>query len=158
MAKPFCLLVLSFCVTTLYSCGTYDCVEAYGLRIGAVSLTAAELDTIILRKFVKGSSFTQQIDSVLVIDPYQLENDTATAGAFSGSDVLKSKYDYEIYVPAINRLTKITDMFEPQLQGKNKSIFNNTDVICGNTIQSYKKDGILLNATQFNYQFVYITK
>ena len=41
---------------------------------------------------------------------------------------------------------------------KNKTIFNNTDIMCGNTIQSYKKDGLLLTATQFNYDIVYIKK
>ena len=111
-------LVFIAVIIALHSCGTYDCAEADGLRIGGVSFTAAELDTIILRKFVKGTGFTQLIDSVFVTDYYQVTNDTATAGAFLSSDRLKSKYDYQIYIPSINRLVKITDMYEPQQEGK----------------------------------------
>ena len=143
------------------SCGSYPCSEAPGLRISPVSFTDAERDTIILRKFTRNNGFTGLIDTVIITTEntrFNVSNDTANIVAAAGDVFLSSKYDYEIYLPAVNKLTRISDIIEPQLEGKNTSLFNTDKVACANTIQSYKKDGQMLAAIQFNYSFVYIKK
>jgi hypothetical protein len=155
MQTKYFIFIIS-CCTIFSSCGTYPCAEAQGLRISPVSFTEAERDTIVFRKFVKNGSFTSLLDTTIITADnavFKTSNDTANMVAAAGILRLVSKYDYEIYIPAVNRLTKITDIIEPQLEGNNKSIFNTRDILCGNSIQSYKKDGQLLTAKEFNLDF-----
>ena len=157
MTKQFiCHSIVCLSIVALYSsCTTYNCGEALGMTISTVAITAAERDTIILRKFVKGSAFTKMEDSVFVQPRYEVTNDTAAAVAFSSNEALTSQYDYEIYFPAIKKLVRITDINEPQQ--KMKQWFWSTDkTACGNVIQSYNQDGKIVTNEYYLYNRVYI--
>jgi hypothetical protein len=139
------------------SCGSYNCGEAEGLRISTISLTPSEIDTIILRKYIKGSAFTNLIDTLIMDSTNALfqfpftNKDTSFLGILKPEVLIKSKYDYEIYIPAINKLVKITDINEPQQ--KMKRGFLSTDkTYCINIIQSFQQDGKTVNADAGNDQ------
>ena len=146
-----------------YACGYYNCNEALGLRISTIGLSASEIDTIILRKFVKGSNFT------VLVDTLQLDTtntrfqfpfsgaDTSFMGLLKDETFLKSKYDYQVFIPAVNKLVRITEIYEPQQKVRSNFLVNDK-VGCANIIQSYKKDGQLQNGSDFQYNFVYIKK
>lgn len=134
------------CLYAFYSCGSYNCSEAQGLRISTIGLTATEIDTIILRKFIKGSAFTKLVDSIVLTSantafqfPYSTP-DTSFMGVLDEKILIRSPYDYEIYIPAVNKLTKIAGVDEPQQ--KIKRGFLSTDKTgCINSIVSYQQDG-----------------
>ena len=153
VASILCLVAIFFLAS---SCGTYNCAEAPGLRISTVALTAVEIDTIVLRKFTKGSGFAKMIDTVSINSHYQIVNDTATTGSFYSTELLYSKYDYEIYIPAINKLTRITDINEPQ-QKEKKAFLSGNKTYCVNLIVSYLQDGKIINMDDYNNQ-VFIHK
>jgi hypothetical protein len=154
-----CILVCVICAGA--SCGTYPCAEAGGLRISPVGFTDAERDTVVVRKFLKNGIFSIPADSFFISAAnadFIVSHDTANMVSSVGLLRLVSKYDYEIYLPGANRLYRITEINEPQQEGKKNSIFNNNKLLCGNTIQSYKQDGQLVSAGTFNFDFVYIKK
>ncbi len=142
---PYIILVF-FAAAAFFACGSYNCGEAEGIRISTVGLTAVEIDTIILRKFTKGSNFTSRIDTLSINSsnalfqfPYT-SKDTSFMGVLSPDVLLKSKYDYEIFIPAINKQVRITAISEPQQRMK-KGLFNTTKEYCVNAIQSFQQDG-----------------
>ena len=124
----------------------HECKRAAS-NIALVSYLPAETDTIIVRKFEKNSSFTTMIDTFYIdrlTSTYQNKNDTLEVFySFGTDDGLLSKYDYEIYLPGINRLyqlTDITEAFESMNQG-----LSCRKVECLNSIRSYKVNGQLMN-------------
>jgi hypothetical protein len=152
----YCFIAIAMLIS-FYSCRTYTCSEANGLRISTISLTKNDRDTIILRKFTKASAFTKLVDTLLIDSTkvvYEMSNDTANIVANTGDVLLKSKYDYEIYIPGISKLVKITEINEPQQEIKRGF----SKVGCVNTIQSYQQDGQTLTLNQYDYDKVYIHK
>ncbi|MEO5591666.1 MAG: hypothetical protein ABIR15_20085 [Chitinophagaceae bacterium] len=147
-------IVLFFSVS---SCGSYDCEESEGLRICTISLTPSEIDTIILRKYTKGSAFTNLIDTLILDSTNALfqfpftNKDTSFLGVLKPEVLIKSKYDYEIYIPAVNRLLKITDINEPQQKMK-RGFFSTDKTYCMNAIVSFQQDGKIINIISYNNQ------
>ena len=135
------------CLLYLSSCGSYNCGEAEGIRISTIGLTRAEADSIVLRKFKKGSNFTKLVDTIVLSHnstvfiqfPYATP-DTSFMGILDDRVLIRSNYDYEIYIPSIAKLTKITDIVEPQQKMK-RSFLSTDKAYCINTIESFQQDG-----------------
>lgn len=159
---PYLILVF-FAAAAFCACGSYNCGEAEGLRISTVGLTAVEIDTIILRKFTKGSNFTSRIDT-LSINPFNAlfqfpytTKDTSFMGILSEDVLLRSKYDYEIFIPSVGKLVRITAISEPQQRMK-KGLFSTTKEYCINAIQSYQQDGRTITPKNNWQPEIYIQK
>ena len=156
------IIMLFFAAAAFCACGSYNCGEAEGMRISTVGLTAVEIDTMILRKFTKGSNFTSRIDTLSINPsnalfqfPYTTK-DTSFMGVLSPDILLKSKYDYEIFIPAVNKLVRITAISEPQQRMK-KGLFNTTKEYCVNAIQSFQQDGQMVTPNTWQPE-IYIHK
>jgi hypothetical protein len=161
MTKPaIYFIAIIFLFSSVYSCGTYKCSQADGLKICTISLTPEDIDTIILRKFTKGSGFTNKIDTLIMdstntfFEFTRFSKDTSSLVIFKPDMLIKSKYDYEIYIPAVNKLVKITEINEPR-QKEKKGLFNTDKTYCVNVIQSYKIDGKTAKPEYNNQLFIY---
>lgn len=118
------------------SCHNCICAPSDGLKLATITFDSTEIDTLIIRKFQKGSNFTSLIDSLQwdrTIVLFTKFNDTFQMGTWRGDIQLKSQYDYQVYVPATNRTFKITEMNEPQRTGDCSG-----KIMCGNIIVSAK--------------------
>lgn len=163
MTKHIAYSLLIFFTTAAFcACGYDNCGEAEGLRISTIGLTAVEIDTIILRKFTKGGNFTSMIDT-LSINPSNVffqfpytTRDTSFMGVLRPDVLLKSKYDYQIYIPAVNRLVRITDIREPQQ--KMKRTLPSDKTYCLNSIQSFQQDGQMVTLNNNWQPEIYIHK
>jgi len=116
-------------------------VPSDGLRLGMISFSSTEIDTLITRKFSKGSNFSKQIDTTIFDQNnvmFTAQNDTFQMGSWKGDILLSSKYDYQVFIPAINRTISVTEITEPQLEGDCRG-----KVACGNIITSVKLNGAL---------------
>ena len=155
----YIVLVLA-AISGFYACGYYNCQASPGLRIGTIGLTAAEIDTIILRKYTKGSGFTNRIDTLQIDSSNALfqfpfaGKDTSFMGVFSMDALLKSNYDYEIFIPAVNKLVKITGIYEPQQ--KMKRTLTSDKTACVDIIQSFQQDGITVTLSPQWPEHIYI--
>ncbi len=136
-----------------FSC-TYPCAPSQGLSMELVGFTQQEADTIILKKYEKGKGFAAQIDSLLIDENtthFTLSHDTLRVTSGIATMNLLSKYDYIIRIPSTNSVFYITEMNEPQQEGR-KSRYK---VMCGNSIQSCKINGA---ATQIRHDYLYLKK
>jgi hypothetical protein len=104
-------------IASFSSCHDCVCASSDGLKVSFISFDSTEIDTIIARKFQKGSNFTQLIDS-LQWDKTNLSlnkhNDSFQMGSWIGKILLQSQYDYQLFMPANNRIFKIAEISEPQ--------------------------------------------
>jgi len=126
-----------------------------GLRLGMVSFSSTEIDTLITRKFSKGSNFSRQIDTTILDQnnvTFTAQTDTFQMGSWKGDILLSSKYDYQVFIPAINRTISVTEITEPQLEGDCRG-----KVGCGNIITSVKLNGALA-PTSIQNEILYIKK
>jgi hypothetical protein len=140
----------------LVSCGNCPCIPA-DLNISFAGFSDAECDTLVLKKFRKGSNYNNQQDSILLTGiVFNRSNDTLKMVAFPGNAVLESRYDYQLEIPAINRQFRIGDINEIQ-EEQHCGIFNTNKVACINSITSYKVDGKLFSGQQ-NYTEIFISK
>lgn len=142
--KQFSIFLLIICAT--FNACKHECKRAAS-NIALVSYLPAETEAVIVRKFEKNSSFTTMIDTFYIdrlTSSYQNKNDTLEIFASYGADDgLLSKYDYEIYLPGINRLYQVTEITE-EFESMNVGL-SCTKEECLNTIRSYKVKGQLTN-------------
>jgi hypothetical protein len=166
------LLLHCFSIVSIFlssCCHDITCSTAVIDEIGFISFTNSSVNNLVLRRFVKGTNFNVQKDSVIIdsfhtINRYQ-RGDTiiVTPGNYysSSPDTLyqyniSAKYDFEIFVPSTNTLVKIDKITEKQDQVRScppESIMP----YCYNTILTYTVNGIVFQS-QDNNPIIYVTK
>lgn len=138
------------------SCGRYPCGDASSF-IGLINFSEAESDTIILRRFTKGTEFAALQDSVMITQSnanLQRQHDTVLVlFSFDGSQTITSDYDYEIFLPQTNRVYKLSDIREDKRFGSKAG----QKVYCINPITSYQLNGELIKMNPY-YQPIYLRK
>jgi hypothetical protein len=143
MSKKLALVFgLSFIL--LYSCSKYSCQRSIGLRLAFVSFTEAETDTVILKRYVKGSNFNQQIDTALIdtsLVKYASRGDTLFPSELHTQTLLINLYDYQVVVPAANKVFTVTDIEEEEKKVK-RGFFSSTRDACYNPIRAYTLNGV----------------
>jgi len=120
-----------------------------------VSFDSTDIDTIIIRKFQKGNDFrdlvdTLQWDRARVI--FHAQADTFQMSAFIGDILPQSTFDYQVYIPALNRTFKILEMNEPKTEGN-----CNGKIMCVDRIVSCKLGGSTTQ-TGINDDILYLKK
>lgn len=140
----------------LSSCVKGRCSEA-SFTLGLVAFEEAESDTIILRRFDKGTNFSTQHDSIFIdilTTPFQKYSDTTIVKYETpeGLRLLTVEYDYEIVLPESNNIFRLTDIkYTKHYQASGEK------VMCYSKLDSYKIDGQLKNPSDIN-EYILIDK
>lgn len=141
------------------SCGDYPCTPATA-RLSFVAFPMNELDTVVVRKFTKTSNFSTKIDSASINrtnGSYWQTTDTVGVGFGFGLEVgFMSTFDYEIFLPKVNRRFQITEI-EEEKRSIRYGLFSMDKVSCFNSIKSYKVNGQLVSGED-NYFIFYFKK
>lgn len=158
-SKSIFLLGLSiFCIFLLSCNKEISCNEATS-TLNFISFPNIETDTIILKRFTKATNFTTPVDTFSIHNSnssYERFNDTLQIGnSFGGDNGLKSKYDYEIFLPHSNRIFRISEITEEFTHITGGGLFSMDKRSCVNLIKSYKINGQLVNG-DYNYYRFYI--
>lgn len=133
---------------------TYQCARSSGVMVNFISFTEQEIRPFSIKKYVKGSNFTSFIDSLLVTDTvtrYGRSNDSLIWQSSIGSARMPSDYDYIVYIPAVNSTYRITELYEPQREGKKST----KKIMCVNAVVSCRINGVL---TQILYDRLFLKK
>jgi hypothetical protein len=136
--KLLSIILITFIFT---SCGKCRCIDDK-LNPNFILFDTTEVDTIIIKKFSKNSSFTSLLDTGLFDEKNSFRikksNDTITFPARVGNFSITSDYDWIFFLPAINKTIKISDIISEQTSmpcpGK---------VQCINPINSLKIDDVI---------------
>lgn len=119
-----------------------------------VGYTEKEIDTIVLKKYEKSSDFTRAVDSLIIdsnVTRFRLRNDTLRIAATISTTNLLSGFNYRISIPSVNSIYTITDLYEPQQEGRAST----RKIMCVNSIQSCKINGI---ETPLRFERLYLKK
>jgi len=152
----YLLIVIAFDLLLVGCCYEVDC-EQENINFGLVSFTQSEADTIVFRKYQAKSNFqiledTMQIANINVLTPV-IRNDTILFWT-SNSRTTNIKFqlsagnDYEIFIPAANKLARITDIVEQKTKIKHCDI-SDGNKICYNPLISFRVDGQLKTSEPF---------
>jgi hypothetical protein len=147
------LFLFAIILISMQAC-KYDCARSTGMRVNFISFTIQEVRPFTIKKYSKNSNFAQLIDSVLVDENtinYQWNNDTLNAVRLFMNTKLLSDFDYQISIPATGSIYKITEITEPQLEGRK----SNKKIMCGNQITSCKING---QFTAIGHEDLYLKK
>src|SRR3954454_9810045 len=77
--KKSLLIPALFLIILSSACSDHTCAPNIGMRIALVSFTPEQADTIVLRRFLKGSNFATAHDTLLIdssLMKYRNRNDT----------------------------------------------------------------------------------
>lgn len=141
-------LLISF-LYMLNSCTTTPCFTG-SFNFGLKGFTQAEADTILVRRFFRGSNFSNLTDSFLLTPGFRVQQDTLEiTSLFVPDSYMNAAYDYLLVFPGIPKTIRLTDITEVNREIKH-SVFSNVKVGCENNITSMKADGIYLPAAGFN--------
>ena len=149
-----------FCICLL-SCGKdIPCDDATS-TLNFISFPDTETDTIILKRFTKATNFVTPVDTFFfnkLNSSYAVFSDTLEIGnSFGGDNGLKSKYDYEIYLPQTNKIFRISEIIEEFTHTRGGGLFSMDKRGCVNPIKSYKLNGQLVSG-EYNYYRFYIKR
>lgn len=149
--KTLCTIL--FLAVIIASC-TYPCAKSDGIRTNFIGFSEPEIQSFTIRKYNKGDNFSKLLDSLVVdstVTRYKRVNDTLTWSSSLSTARMLSDFDYIIYIPAINSSYRITELYEPQQEGRKST----KKVMCGNAIVSCRINGQL---TQIIYDLIYLKK
>lgn len=133
---------LSYIIFLLFMLGScsYPCGKSDGFKINFISYTEQEVSTYTVKRYSKGSNFSNLIDSTIIdswIISYRQSNDTLQWISSSSIANLTSDFDYLILIPATGNQYQITEVFEPQQEGRKSS----NKIYCVNGIESCLVNG-----------------
>ena len=146
----FLVMSILFAVAFIGCCYEVDC-QKENLSFGVVSFAPTDYDTIIFRKYEANSNFQTLLDTIELRDIYLLNpNISGDTVVFLTSDYpllnvkfnLEAGNDYEIFFPAINKLTRVTEILETNVKVK-KCPPSDGPSGCFNSIIGFKIDGQL---------------
>jgi hypothetical protein len=142
------LLVAIISVLMLVGCCyEVDC-EQDNLNFGLVSFLQTDIDTIVFRKYGANSNFqslkdTMQITNINVLTPAVSGDTVLFLTSSTPSTNIKFQLvagnDYEIFIPGVNKLTRITEILEQKTKRKNCDISDGNKT-CYNPIISFRVD------------------
>lgn len=143
------LFVLS--ILLYYSCSRCRCIDN-DIDINFINFDSAEVDTIIIKKYDKGTAFVRQIDSTLFKEgDYRIKRlgDTIYFPIRIGNFSLTHQFDYKIVLPRTSAEFKITEIASEQVRGSCVG-----DELCINPVISAKVNNELYYFTDYNNLYI----
>ena len=144
-------------IIMLAACEKYPCQRSIGMRLAFVSFTEAETDTIVVKRFIKGTKLGQLLDSAVVdtaLVKYTNRGDTLFPSELHAATLLTSLYDYQVLIPDRNRMFTITDITEEEKKGRAGFLSPARDA-CYNPIRAYTLNGSI-KTLEPNREVVYL--
>jgi hypothetical protein len=127
----------------LLSCGrTVDCTDP-PISLSFISFSPNALSNIIIRKFNKGSNFQSLVDTIQITAANAgiiNRGDTSLLNLYDPDQYPKPGFDWQIFIPAINRTIMITDIEKRDKTGKCATMQMPVNCGCYNEILNLKVD------------------
>lgn len=126
-----------------------------------VAYNISEIDTLIIKRFAKGSNFSQQVDSALVTaqrTSYITSGDTTRVIAEILQQV-SDDYDWQLTNPFDNRTVRVSDIVHERREQHCGGIFGMDPQACTSPVTSFKLNGVTtVPDPNFLYRAIFIKK
>jgi hypothetical protein len=139
------MLALSAVSLLVSSCGKKCPCEPTPILPAYVAYAPSEIDTIVVRRFVKGSNFSQRIDSVMLTPAnagYVTKGDTTQIYMATGPIRITDNNDWQIFNPYDNKLITISEISIEERETHCGGIFSMDRQPCFSLVSSFKKNGV----------------
>lgn len=150
MAKSLSMLLL-FCSILVAGCRDVPCLQA-AVFVGFIAFQDQELDSVVIRSYVKGSQFADLRDSLVFTRAnhhFVRRGDTVLLVESRGE--ITSNYDYLLDLPNAGKAYRLSEIFEPRTDG------GRSKAACINPIRSFRINDQLVNGKDW-YNFIYLNK
>lgn len=135
------ILIITILITCLLSCSrSIDCTDP-SIPFAFISFPQDALDTLVIRKFTESSNFQTLIDTIQVLSSSGSiikQGDTSHVDLGHPDKYLKPGFDWQIFIPSINRTISISDINKKDKTGNCAAM--QTDCFCNDEILSIKVD------------------
>lgn len=162
--KPNILLLILLLTLIFNACNCtkeYDC-DDYPIQPAFIGFTLAEIDTLVFRRFKEKDNFRTLIDTVIVTknNQYQTSNDTTKIVHYELDKGIKVGFDWQLFIPAINKTVMITDIISNKKEGKCGFRAVGEACSCTNDLFSAKQDNQVITFRDifFERPFFYIRR
>lgn len=137
------MLVTITIIILISSCSrTIDCIDP-PIYISFISFPPNTLNSIVIRKFDKGSNFQNLIDTLQVTTTNGSiinRGDTSDLSLGNPNNYPQPGFDWQIFIPAINRTVSITEINKRDKTSKCAVMQMPVNCFCNNEILNLKVD------------------
>jgi hypothetical protein len=140
----------------LYACSKTCYCSVATLYPSYVAFSPSETDTVVLRRYAKGTGFSTLLDTAILTAKntvFRVNNDTLSIGADTGTVRLVSYFDYILYLPSLQRTDSISGIYETRDTEKGS---HSLSCNCTNRILSFYRNRDTLKAPDPASPHVYI--
>jgi hypothetical protein len=161
------LFFISLAALLLTSCGKdheCDCLDV-PIQTSFIGYPMSDIDTFVIRKFKAADNYQTLLDSIKVgyggVGAYNNLHDTTNVTLYHGN-VITAGYDWQIFIPAVNKTILLTDIEAEKNTGTYRTGIFSMDkkgCNCWNRVFSAKINNqpFTFQSTDGNY-FIYIRK
>jgi hypothetical protein len=153
-------LILSGCTKE------YDCTDLV-IQPAFIGFASSDIDTFVLRKFKPNDNYQNLIDTFIVkfgdYSVYRPSNDTTTVfvsdAGNDGKVGIKAGYDWQIFIPSINKTVFVSDIISEKTTGKYSWGIFSLDKFannCANRIFSAKMGNQIINFSDSAGYYLFI--
>jgi hypothetical protein len=132
------ILLLIIFIITLLSCSREIECQDPPINLSFIAIPQTALDTIVLRKFTKDDLFRNLVDSLKVKTYITNRGDTSIVSLGDPFYYVTPGFDWQIFLPAINRTVALTEINKRDKTGKCAAM--TTDCFCDDEILGLKVD------------------
>ncbi len=138
------ILILASLIIILSSCDReIECGDP-PINLNFIGFSQSSLDTIVIRKFSKESNFQNQIDSIQATSRNSTIVNTSDTASLNLGDIYRNPrfgFDWQIFIPSINRTIYLTEITKQEKTGSCSSFAS--DCFCEDEITGLKVDNQL---------------
>lgn len=132
------ILLLPILILTLLSCSREIECQDPPINLSFIAIPQTALDTLVLRKFTKDDNFRNRVDSLKVKTYINSRGDTSIVSLGDPFYYVTAGFDWQIFLPAINRTIALTEINKRDKTGKCAAM--STDCFCDDEILGVKVD------------------
>ncbi|HYC27945.1 MAG TPA: hypothetical protein VEB42_04000 [Chitinophagaceae bacterium] len=140
-------LVILAIITAAASCGKKCTCEFETIPPAFVGYNNSEIDTIIIKRFEKGSNFSRQVDSFTLTVSNTVYSRTGTDTTLvypqNTSQRLSEDSDWQLTNPFDNRTIRVSDIVVEKRVSHCGGIFSMDKQYCISPVASFNRDGVL---------------
>ncbi|HEX2682520.1 MAG TPA: hypothetical protein VHL77_01230 [Ferruginibacter sp.] len=148
------MLALSVLSLIVFSCGKRCPCPSENIIPYYVAYTPAEIDTIEIRRFAKGSNFSQSTGTTTLTAAnatYFATGDTTSIISNAPDFRINDEADWEIFNPCDNKLIRISEVLIEKQITHCGGLFSTDPASCFSMVTSFKKNGTVTTLDQNSY-------
>src|SRR5665647_1163812 len=137
-------ILLAIIISLTSCCHKEDCLTGNFDAIYFTSFVSSDIDSITIRRFSTTSNFNTPIDTIFLTASNSVQfphGDTTKFYIIDTAFKLSTGFNYEIFIPATNTLSKISNIVEIRSSQKICLVCDCVRSPCLNPISSYKLNG-----------------